>query len=65
MQRYNYNELLHYYISDNITNYFNYLIVFTITKVRKPIIIKPKKIKSVNEHKKYRYLPDLSIVMKN
>ena len=43
MQPYNYNELSHYYITDDITNYDKYLIGFTITKVKRPII-KHKKI---------------------
>ena len=33
LQPYNYNEVLHYYISDDLTTYNKYLIVFTITKV--------------------------------
>ena len=41
LQPYNYKELLHYYITDAITCYNNYLIVFTIMKVKK-LIIKPK-----------------------
>ena len=49
LQPYNYNQLLHYYITDDITSYYNYLIVFTIMKVKKQII-KPKKILSKSEY---------------
>ena len=42
LQPYNYNELLHYYITDDITSYNNYLIVFTITKVKRPVIKQKK-----------------------
>ena len=42
LQPCNYNELLHYYITDDSTSYDNYLIVFTIMKVKK-LIIQPKK----------------------
>ena len=49
LQPYNYNEVLHYYISDDLTTYNKYLIVFTITKVKKQII-KPKKILSKSEY---------------
>ena len=49
LQPYNYNELLHYYISDDLTIYNKYLIVFTITKVKKPII-KTRKILSKSEY---------------
>ena len=45
----NYNEVLHYYISDDLTTYNKYLIVFTITKVKNQII-KPKKILSKSEY---------------
>ena len=49
LQPYNYKELLHYYITDDITCYNNYLIVFTITKNKRPVI-KPKTILSKSEY---------------
>ena len=49
LQPQNYNDLLHDYITDDITNYNNYLIVFTIMKVKK-LIIKPKTILSKSEY---------------